>query len=217
MASGMAFLSKMAKAPAAPSAKKGMPIIELPNTPEVRAAMKTWIEQKHTEATAESIRKMQEDVLRPLAADAREKYCIDKGYSASVKVMVKAEKEGEEDLVLQFSAPCKYSKIPADTEAKLKEIFGEELYNKYFRLVTNVALTDKAMKEIEQGGNLMERIVTAVGGPEAFQQYFEVEQFIEPLESFHMDRVQDKAVATKAKRAIEDKVIKPTTPSFKEP
>ena len=209
MASGMDFLNKVAKTPAVSKSKQGSPVIELPNTKEIREAIATWIEQKRIEVTAESTRKMQEEVLRPIAEEAREAYCLEKGYSASVRVKC-------DESILQFSAPCKYSKIATNNVEKLKEIFSEELYNKYFRQVTNVALTDLAMKEIEKGSNILQKIVEAVGGPEAFQKYFSVEQYIEPMESFHMERVQDKAISKKAKKAIEDKLLKPTTPSFRE-
>jgi hypothetical protein len=209
MASGLAFLSKVAKTPSAPKAK-GSPIVEIPNTAVNREAIDKWIEQKRIETTAESIRRMQEEVLRPVAEEAREKYCLDKGYSASVKIQVG-------DKLLQFSAPCKYSKVKPEDAPKLEEAFGKDLYGKYFRLITNVSLSDKAMCEIEKGGDLMDKIIKAVGGEDAFQTYFSVEQYVEPLESFHMDRVQDKGVMSKAKKAIEDKLLKPTTPSFREP
>ncbi len=211
-AKGMAFLSKMAKTTTT-KAKNETPTIEIPNTEENTEAFSTWVEEKRKEKNAESIRKQQESILRPLAEQARQNYCQVTGtFHSSVKVKVTNSDLPPLLLVCQN----KYSKITPDKQAALEEIFGEQDYEKYFRLHTGITLTEKAMREIEKDDKLINKLMEAVGGAERFSEYFEVEQFIEPKDVLHELRTTDEEVAKKAKLAIDDDILKPTTPSFKE-
>ena len=206
MANAMDFLKKAAKAPAAPSKKKGVPVLDLPSTDENKKALQTLIEQKQAEKTAEGLRKQSEQLLRPQAEKVREDYCgAENEFHSSVKV-----KCGDVGPVT-FVNQCRYSKIPNDQEGELKEVFGEN-YEKCFSQVTEITLTDKAMKEID---GLLPKLMEAVGGADKFTEYFGVAQHITPTEYMHEHRVLlDPKIREASKKAIEAGLVKPVTPSF---
>jgi hypothetical protein len=200
----MDFLKKQAKAPA-PKKASGTPILDLPQTDELKKALKTFVEQKQIEKNAETTRKQAETVLRPQCEAARETHCTSEGkFSSSVKV--KCGDVGP----ITFVNQNKYSKIELDKEEELRSTFGQD-YDRCFSMTTEINLTEKAMKDIE---TLLPKLMEAVGGEEQFASNFEVTQFITPTEFMHEQRVLDPKIGGMVKKAIEEGLVKQSTPFF---
>ena len=161
-------LKKFAKSEPAKAKKETTPTLELTVCDENVAALKTIIEQKKVEKTAETLRKKAETVIRPKADKLREDHCQKSGVFAS-SIHLKCGDVGPISCINQQ----RYSAITTDTEDELKKIFGEQ-YEKCFRVHTTVELTEKGLKEAEIEGDdgLLARLVKACGGEEKFGELF---------------------------------------------
>jgi hypothetical protein len=218
MANAASLLKKAAKAaPPAPK-KDAAPILELPKTPEIISAIKTIVEQKQVEKTAESLRKQAEAVLRPACVDVKTKHCQEEGkFHPSVKV--KAGEEGP----ITFVQVEKYSKIGVDKEDEIKAAFeaayGKEAaaaaYDKCVITDTEITLTEKGLKLIETLlPLLMEAADKATGTKDSWTEIFEVAQNLKPTNFLHANQMLDPKLAQVYRKLVDDGVIKPQTPHF---
>jgi hypothetical protein len=218
MANVANLLKKAAKAaPPAPK-KDAAPVLELPKTPENEAAIKTIIEQKQVEKTAESLRKQAEAVLRPICVDAKTKACQEEGkFHPTVKVKVGTEGP------ISFVQIEKYSKIGVDKEDEVKaifeQVFGKEAaaaaYDKCMITNTDISLTEKGLKLIETLlPLLMEVADKATGKPDSWTEIFEVAQDLKPTNWMHTNQMLDPKVQALYKKLVDSGVLKPQTPHF---
>ena len=204
-------LKKFAKSEPAKAKKETTPTLELNVCDENINALKTIIEQKKAEKAAETLRKKAETVIRPKADTLREAHCQKTGVFAS-SIHLKCGDVGPVSYVNQQ----RYSAITTDTEEELKKIFGEENYSKCFRVHTEVALTEKGLKEAEVEGDngLLARLVAACGGEEKFGELFEITQTIKPTEFLHEQKILDTKLSEMAKKAADAGILKQASSSF---
>jgi hypothetical protein len=187
-------------------AKSTTPVVALPDSDEMKQAMKDWRAAKQDEKTAQALRKQQEEILRPAGVEAYENHCRKEGkHHDSVKVQ--AGTEPPITLVHQN----RYSEISLEDGEKLKQIFGE-LFEKCFQKHTEVKLSDKAMLDIDA---ILEKIVGAVGGEEKFFELFDITQTFKPTEIFHKTRLVDVALGKLHKTARDAGLLKLSTPFFR--
>ena len=160
--------------------KSTMAVVALPETDDIKEAVKAWREAKADEKTANSLRKQQEEILKPASAEAYENFCRKEGkHHSSVKVQVGSITP------MTYVTQEKYSAISLDNGEKLKQIFGDS-FERFFKLVTEIKLSEKAMSDIDP---ILEKIVEAVGGEEKFLDLFDVTQQFKPTQHLHHDRL----------------------------
>ena len=205
------------QAPPAPK-KETAPLIDLPKSEETIKAMKTITEQKQIEKAAESIRKQAEATLRPVCQEQKQLYCQDKSkFFPSVKI--KCDTEGP----MTFVQVEKYSKIGPDKEDELKAIFAavfgtenaDANYEKCFGTNTEISLTEKGMKVIEELLPLLTAAADKVTGkPDSWLEIFSVEQCIKPTNFLHANQLMEPKLNQVYKKAVEAGILKPQTPHF---
>ena len=111
---------------------------------------------------------------------------------------------------LKMTAKNQYSKIDMAHADKLREVFGEA-FPQYFHVNTDMKLTEKAADD----ETILTQIIEAIGA-ENFQAWFDATQHIAVTESFHTDLTLKPAVEALAAPLIQNEIIKPYSPSFKQ-
>ena len=191
--------------------KETTPVLNLPDTSENKEAMETFIEKKKVEKQAEADRKQAEAILKPAAETLKVEHCQSEGkYSTSIKVKVG-------DLgPLTYKTPNAYSKIGVDNEDALK-VNSKELYDKLFLIYTEISLTPKGLKLIDTILPLLMEVAGKVSGGDpskAFDEIFEVEQYIKPTDAYHELKTLDPKVKEIADQIEGDGLVKPYSSSF---
>lgn len=212
MANMMDMLGKAAKKTKKTKKKEEMPVIELENTETNVNLMKDWLKHKKAEKTAQTSKKAAEEKLKPMAAEARKKFCIAHKYHSAIKIKV----GDQEPVTASFQKKC--SKISTDDQERLQEIYGDD-YERCFRTITSIKLTDEAMTSIEEAAkeekpSIINKLMDALGGPDEFFKVFEVSQEIQPRPYAFESAVADKEIAPKAQMAMEEELFKPQAASL---
>lgn len=208
----MDLLGAQAKKKTPAKKKSEMPVLELEDTPQNRQLIDTWHQKKKDEKEAKALKEKQEAKLKPLAASARNDYCLNNKFHKTVKVRV-----GDSQLVTA-SFQSKMSAIDTDSQEELEKIFGDH-YSTCFQLITNIKLTEAAMEQVERDAaagkpSVINKIMDALGGPEQFAAVFEVTQEIKPREAFFERHIVDPDVSESAKVATARGLIKVQKPSL---
>lgn len=240
---GIDLLKKAAqKNVAKPTSKSKTPTLDLPQTPELLLAIKSWHEAHTKIKTAEADKEMAANILRPVCETLRDTYCEENHFTATIHI-----KSPEQEQGISFVTMNKYSEIPLDNEEKLTNIFKEEFPN-FFEQTTTISLSEKAMKDIDK---VLETILRGFAGDElvltehelklnantisaerkteleekiaklneeAQNKFFDlmtVKRVFSPTEKFHQERFCNKTTKRKAQAAIATDLIKPYTPSIR--
>ena len=216
MAKNAGLLGKLAQKSATEETKgkkSETPIVEIEGSEKNKLAAEKLIAAKRTIKQAESTGSQQEEILLPVCKDARKKHCMEKQqFTSTVQVKVAGATELEP---LSFQTQNRYSTIPITSQEPLETIFGDKM-ERCFQTITAIDVTDAGLKELEkEGSTLLDKIVTAVGGPDAFGKYFKVTQTLKPTDFLHEQSVQDAAIAALLDKAVKEQLVKPVKPSFR--
>jgi len=209
------LLGKLAKktATAEVTTKKDeTPIVEIEGSEKNKLAVEKLVAAKRAIKQAESTVQQSEEVLLPTCKEARKKHCMEKqAFTSTVKVKV----AGTDLETVSFQTQNRYSEIPITSGEKLEAIFGTE-FNRSFNTITSIEVTPAGLKELEkENSELLEKLMTAVGGPEEFGKKFKVSQILKPTDYLHEQSVQDAKVASLLDKAISEGLVKPVKPSFR--
>lgn len=193
--------------------KDEVPVINIGS--EHENSIKEWFKRKKEEVTAETLKKKEEEKLKPAAVEARKKWCI---ANRKAQKSIKIRCNDNSELIITASFQQKYSTIATTSQDKLEEIFGED-YSKYFSTHTEVALTEEAMKQVETAAaegkpTILDKVMKAVGGPEEFVKLFSITQTVKPTDALDKERMTNEKVMGMAQRAIDEGILKPQAPSF---
>lgn len=197
----MSLLKRMAKKAKAPAKKKGAkPLLE---AEELHQNIGDFLEAKKQQKTAKANIARAEGAIIEAAAQARIDNCTRTGkYESSQKV-------GASTGTVTVKFPNRYSKIdPADEDA-LKEVYGEDQFERYFGEQTEVTMTQAAMDDEDFIETMMETL-----GEEKFGRYFDVSSHIAPKKNYHEARVLDKELAEKHQEAVDQGLVSCTKPSL---
>ena len=218
MANLMDMLGSQASKTAKTVKKKDeMPTLNLEDNDKNRRIVDNWVKFKRDEVTAVNNKKKEEESLKTLIIEARTKFCMEsKSFHKSVKIKVGEDTPLRKSEFLTASFQDKVSKIDLKGKDQLQEIFGED-YSKFFKLSTNIQLTDTAMGQVEKDSaagkpTVLDKLIEALGGPEKFFELFEVSQEIEPRSCFFEACVTDPVVNGKVKKA--EGLVKIQNPSL---
>ena len=198
------LIASGAKKKKATKSKSKTPVIDLTDENEVEAIAQ-WLDAKEREKTAKSDKELAQEVLMSSAMAKRREHIQESGsHTRAVKLNGK----------ITMTCSKRYSDIPTDNEEELREIFGDEEYDKFF--VTNTQISFKNPDDTE----VLTKIVEAIGA-ENFHDVFEIIQTIKPngheqeLPPLVAKRDSDPEVAEKHDQAVDEGLIKPYSPSFR--
>lgn len=205
---GLSAFKKVAKKKKTTKKKDEKPEVKV-SGPLVNAHTK-WLEGKKKEKDGKAAIKKNEGLLLPFAMKEHQKACqqVDKYYS-SIKLI--REDEGGKEHSLTVSFTNKYSEIPCENEESLREIYGEEEYERFFREETKVALSAAALADDSFTDKLVEIV-----GEENFERYFDVKTYIKPIPEYHESRMRNPELAEKHQQAVDDDLIRCNKPSIKQ-
>jgi hypothetical protein len=197
----MGLLSKMAKKAKAPAKKKGArPVLE---AEELHQNIEDFLEAKKQAKTAKASVARAEGKIIEAAEQARIDGCTRSGkYESSQKVSASTG-----TVTVKF--PNRYSKIDPADEDSLKEVYGEETFERYFGEQTEVAMTAAAMEDEKFIETMMETL-----GEDKFERYFDISSHIAPKKNYHEARVLDKKLAEKHQEAVDQGLVSCTKPSL---
>jgi hypothetical protein len=230
------LLRKMAKKEPEKKSKSTTPVIMLPSSDTLIKAFESWIRSKHAEKQAETARNQQEEILLPQVEKVRSDYCLTKGkFESAIKVCIDAKEfkkglskdEAEQyadTYTLTFVVQNKYSDIKLTAEEALKSLVAqvfelkdeakiEAEFKRLFVLASSIEISEEGMRRIDE---ILPCLIKAVGGEEKFNKLFTITQKYHPTDIFHESRILDSKVKKLAEKAINDELIKPCKPSFRE-
>ena len=201
----MAFLGQVAKTEPEIKSKSTTPTIKVDD--KLAPVLKAMVEAKKQKKQYEATQRQQEELLRPEAIKLRQEACKATGkFHSSINLTA----DGCEPV--GFVVQNKYSEISLKNEEALGKLFGEELMERCFTKVTEISLTEAAMAKID---DLLPKLIEAVGGPEKFKDVFGVSQFLKPTDFAHEQSALDDKVSALMGAAVQQGLIKPTSPSFR--
>lgn len=191
------ILSKAAQKTDAKPSKSKTPVVELPNH---KAAIDAWLKAHADEKDAKARMATAEQDFLGDAEDARVGECRRDGkFHTSVKL------NGQ----VTVSVQNRYSPIDPKEYGELEKAFGNKAED-FFKSKTEISLTDAALND----ETLLQKLIAAVG-EDKVATYFNVKQFVQPTELFHETRALNAEVGEKAKKLIDEGIIRPFKASVK--
>lgn len=190
------------------SNKSSVPEFEIDDD-ELKKAHDNWLKGKADSKDAKARISRSEGLLLPIAVEEHQKFCqANEKYVSSVKI-VKKEEDSEEKITCSFTN--RYSPIDSDHEDHLREIYGDNDFERYFKERTTVSLTPAAVNDEE----FVEKITEFVG-QENFDKFFKINIFIEPTKEYHEARMVDPNLAKRHKQAADADLVRCNKPSLKQ-
>jgi len=180
------LLKKAASKNADTKAKKSsMPVIELPDTEELREAVNEYREAKEKEKNAKAKAETNAATLREESSKEMKAFCLKEGKAfSSVKVQV------GKLTPLTFVVQNKYSKIDPKQAKELEKLFGDK-FEKYFTQKTEISLSDAAMAKMDE---ILPMVVSAFGGKRL------------PVAEYLLEEAKKELKKAKTKAPIEKKI-----------
>lgn len=183
-----------------PKNKNNVPIIKITNK-EASTLIKKLIKTQETKNVIEAtIRDCQTNLI-PIIKENHVK-ALSQGIATAKTATIKLQCEDEKSISVDV-AKCQYSKISADKESDLKEIFGED-YEECFNVVKSIELTKDALADED----ILVKLIKAVG-KENFAKYFKISNVIKPTNTFHEGRFQEGNIKDKAEQVINEGIVNP--------
>lgn len=223
--------------------KKDDLVVSLPDSEEVIKAMKDWKENKDDAKTATSKCKAAEEILKPLAMKAYLDGCQnDKKYHSSIKVQ--ASGCVPLTFVVQKKASAIDAEAAEQLQGLFKDDFDKHFEQKTEITLSDEALRDidtvlgqlvdgfggyelmKAKHDLQElvdagkSGKKVDELEAKVeeltgAAEDKFFTYVAVKQYHSPTEQFFINRATDPAIRGLAEEAVNKKLVKPTSPSFR--
>jgi len=163
--------------------------------PDLDDTLDKWLKGKQMEKDGSAMRKQAETTILPLASEERRKACRDSGtFHSSIVINDK----------VTVSTQAKYSPIDSDEEEAIKEILGEDDFNRYFKEKTDVSITPSLLND----DDAMAKIIEAVGD-ENFTRMFSVKQTLVPTRDFYERSTMDPEIEMKAKQLKDAGILNP--------
>lgn len=157
-----------------------------------------WLKGKKMEKDGAAMRKQAENVIIPRAMEEKTKACRDTGeFHSSIDVNDK----------IKVKTSSAYSGVDSDEEEAIREVVGDD-FESWFKEETEVKFNDSLLKDEDA----MEKIIDAIG-EENFDKMFTVKQTLKPTKQFHEQRTMDADVEAKAKKLIDEGILRPFKPS----
>lgn len=182
--------------------KSKTPIVEVTDK-KVAAAIVSWKDAKEREKDANSERKLLEGVMIPYGmGERRDLIQAQKVHMTSIKLKT-------DDATVTLKTSKVYSAISTDTEDDLREIFGDDDYDRLFTTHTKIAFKDEFATDTE----VLSKVIQAIGA-ERFAEIFDVEQTIKATEVLIVERDMHEEIAEKHDEAVEQGLLKPNKPAF---
>lgn len=188
----MSSLDAFRKAAKTVTSKKKSDKIEL-NDAKYNGAIEQWINAQAAEKQAEQDKAEAESEFLSDVEAARIEGSCEAGQVLTTVLL---------NNKLSVSKSKKYSKVDAAQLPALISIFGEADANRYFRNRMAVSVKPDVLTSEEKTAKLI-----ALIGPN-IEEFFDVVESVEVMETFHIERSTNAKVAEKAKKAMDEGLIR---------
>jgi CxxC motif-containing protein len=157
-------------------------------------AVKRWMKAAASEKQAKTDKAEAEAEFLPAVEDERVSASIGAGTNLTTVIL-----NGK----LAISKSKRYSPVTKEALPELNEIFGENA-KRFFKTRMDVSVKDEWLKSDEKAQELIDAI-----GAENVQKFFNIKTSVVVTDAFHTERSTNQDVAVKAKKAIDEKLVKP--------